>query len=76
MVIKLKQVLNQSSIPGLPSSNICIVDHLVIEGMDIVHKIEGQKTYEDDRPIANVNIAASGLLPLKEPFYVNDDANE
>ncbi|KAG8274752.1 hypothetical protein J6590_100930 [Homalodisca vitripennis] len=48
----------------------------VIEGMDIVHKIEGQKTYEDDRPIANVNIAASGLLPLKEPFYVNDDANE
>ncbi|XP_046676804.1 peptidyl-prolyl cis-trans isomerase-like [Homalodisca vitripennis] len=48
----------------------------VIEGMDIVHKIEGQKTYEDDRPIANVNIAASGLLPLKEPFYVNDDAND
>lgn len=48
----------------------------VTEGMDVVHRIEDQKTYTDDRPIANVMITASGLLPLKKPFYVEDDANE
>lgn len=44
--------------------------------MDIIHKIEGLKTYEDDRPVKNVYIVESGLLPLPEPFYIYDDANE
>ncbi|XP_054283599.1 uncharacterized protein LOC129000662 [Macrosteles quadrilineatus] len=48
----------------------------VTEGMDIIHKIEGLKTYEDDRPVKNVYIVESGLLPLSEPFYVYDDAND
>merc|ERR1712137_328432 len=42
----------------------------VLEGMDIVKKIEGTKTDSRDKPVDDVVIAASGSLPVEEPFTV------
>jgi peptidyl-prolyl cis-trans isomerase B (cyclophilin B) len=41
----------------------------VLEGMDIVRKIEAQRT-SGDKPITPVTIADSGELPVDEPFEV------
>jgi peptidyl-prolyl cis-trans isomerase B (cyclophilin B) len=40
----------------------------ILEGMDVVRKIEGQSTNPGDRPKADVVIADSGELPLAAPI--------
>jgi len=40
----------------------------IIEGMDVVRKIESTKTKPGDRPEKDVVIADSGELPLQAPF--------
>lgn len=40
--------------------------------MDVVYKIENQTTYPDDRPVANVYIVGSGILPMEKPITVTD----
>jgi len=43
----------------------------VIKGMDVVRKIEREKTSEQDRPIKPVIIADSGVIEVPEPFSVD-----
>lgn len=45
----------------------------VIKGMDVVRKIESQKTDSRDRPEKDVMIADAGTLPVTEPFAVSKD---
>ncbi|CAJ0587006.1 unnamed protein product, partial [Mesorhabditis spiculigera] len=40
----------------------------ILEGMDVVRKIEGSETAPGDRPKKEVKIADSGELPLAAPF--------
>lgn len=40
----------------------------VLEGMDLVTKIEKQKTDGRDKPLSEVKIADCGALPLETPF--------
>ena len=40
----------------------------ILEGMDVVRKIESTKTAPGDRPQKDVKIAESGELPLAAPF--------
>ncbi|KAK3601056.1 hypothetical protein CHS0354_029282 [Potamilus streckersoni] len=42
----------------------------VLEGMNVVRKIEKTKTKAQDRPEKDVVIADSGLLPVDKPFAV------
>ncbi|KAJ7376518.1 hypothetical protein OS493_034254 [Desmophyllum pertusum] len=42
----------------------------VLEGMDVVRKIESLSTDESDRPTEDVIIADSGSLPVDKPFPV------
>ena len=42
----------------------------VLEGMDVVRKIENSKTDSHDRPNADVVIKDSGSLPVDKPFAV------
>jgi peptidyl-prolyl cis-trans isomerase B (cyclophilin B) len=42
----------------------------VIKGMDVVRKIEGVKTDSRDKPVDEVKIVDSGVLPVTEPFAV------
>ena len=44
----------------------------VINGMNVVRKIENTKTGAMDRPEKDVVIAGCGVLPLEEPFVVED----
>ncbi|PSN36192.1 Peptidyl-prolyl cis-trans isomerase B [Blattella germanica] len=48
----------------------------VIEGQNIVHKIEQLKTNPQDQPLKPVIITASGLLETSTPFYISDDPYE
>ncbi|KRZ05733.1 Peptidyl-prolyl cis-trans isomerase B [Trichinella zimbabwensis] len=43
----------------------------VLEGMDVVRKIENTKTGPSDRPVEDVIIADCGELPVDEPFSVS-----
>ncbi|KAJ1673384.1 Peptidyl-prolyl cis-trans isomerase B [Spiromyces aspiralis] len=47
-----------------------VVFGTVLEGMDVVHKIENTKTHPGDKPAEDVIIASCGELPLEggEPF--------
>ncbi|KAJ9592935.1 hypothetical protein L9F63_015395, partial [Diploptera punctata] len=45
----------------------------VIEGQEIVHKIEQEKTDSLDRPVNPVVITASGVLDTPTPFFISDD---
>ncbi|XP_025602590.2 peptidyl-prolyl cis-trans isomerase B-like [Athalia rosae] len=45
----------------------------VIEGQDVVHKIEQTKTDSDDKPISPVVILESGTISVPEPFFISDD---
>ena len=47
---------------------------IVLEGMDVVRKIEHTKTDKHDRPLADVIIAKSGVLPVNESFTVEKKA--
>jgi len=46
----------------------------VLEGMNVVKKIEESKTDRSDRPEKPVVIANSGTIPVKEPFGVGKDS--
>merc|ERR1712223_2297115 len=49
----------------------------VLEGMDVVRKIEAQKTNSRDRPDKDCTIAKSGSIAVEEPFAVEKkDAEE
>lgn len=49
----------------------------VIEGMDVVRKIEATKTKSGDKPAQDVVIAKSGSIEVEEPFSVDKkDAEE
>lgn len=43
----------------------------VIDGQDVVHKIELQSTDSEDRPVAAVIIKECGVIPTPEPFYIS-----
>lgn len=45
----------------------------ILKGMDIVRKIESEKTDSRDRPVNEVKIADCGTLPVDEPFAVTKD---
>uniref|UniRef100_A0AC34QKN4 Peptidyl-prolyl cis-trans isomerase n=1 Tax=Panagrolaimus sp. JU765 TaxID=591449 RepID=A0AC34QKN4_9BILA len=45
----------------------------VLEGMDVVRKIESTKTNPGDKPAEKVEIVAAGTLPVEEPFSVEKD---
>ncbi|XP_012289113.1 peptidyl-prolyl cis-trans isomerase, rhodopsin-specific isozyme isoform X2 [Orussus abietinus] len=45
----------------------------VVDGEDLIFKIEQVKTDNEDRPISPVTIHKSGVLPLKSSFTVSDD---
>jgi len=45
----------------------------VLEGMDVVKKIEQGKTDRSDKPEKEVVIADSGVIPVPEPFGVGKD---
>jgi len=45
----------------------------VLEGMDVIRKIEAVKTNRRDRPMKDVKISDSGSLPLDKPFHVSKD---
>ena len=48
----------------------------VLEGMDVVRKIENTKTGRGDAPIAPVEIVDCGGLPVDEPFEVSKESAE
>ncbi|XP_069698304.1 peptidyl-prolyl cis-trans isomerase 6-like [Periplaneta americana] len=48
----------------------------VVEGQDVVHKIEQLQTDTDDRPLKPVVITKSGVVPTRTPFYISDQAYE
>ncbi|KAJ1530859.1 hypothetical protein ONE63_005702 [Megalurothrips usitatus] len=43
----------------------------VIDGQDVVHKIELQPTDSADRPLKPVVVRACGVIPTPEPFYIS-----
>lgn len=40
---------------------------------DVVRKIESTKTDSRDKPVQDVTIADSGIIPVEEPFSVTRD---
>jgi len=44
--------------------------------MDIVSKIGVTKTDNGDKPLKQVVITESGILPLEKPFKINDNPNK
>jgi len=46
----------------------------VLEGMDVVRKIESSKTANGDKPAQEVVIKDSGSLPVMESFHVSKDS--
>jgi cyclophilin family peptidyl-prolyl cis-trans isomerase len=48
----------------------------VVEGQNIVHKIEQVKTDSEDQPVHPVVITESGILPTPSPFYISDESYE
>lgn len=48
----------------------------VVEGQDVVHKIEQTKTDTEDKPISPVVILESGTIAVPEPFFISDDPYE
>ncbi|XP_067007142.1 uncharacterized protein [Anabrus simplex] len=48
----------------------------VVDGQDVVHKIENLPTDPEDRPAKPVVIKASGIIPTPSPIYVSDDPYE
>jgi peptidyl-prolyl cis-trans isomerase B (cyclophilin B) len=48
----------------------------VVDGMDVVFKIEKTKTDVDDKPIEPVYIMECGIIPTPSPFTVTDNPYE
>jgi len=42
----------------------------ILEGMDVVRKIESTKTHAGDKPMKDVQIKKSGSIPVETPFAV------
>ncbi|XP_051158294.1 peptidyl-prolyl cis-trans isomerase 6 [Leptopilina boulardi] len=45
----------------------------IVDGVDIIFRIEQTKTDSRDRPINPVIILESGVIPLSSPYFVSDD---
>jgi len=45
----------------------------VLKGMDVVRKIESTKTDARDKPVQDVKVADSGVIPVEEPFAVTKE---
>ncbi|XP_043467321.1 peptidyl-prolyl cis-trans isomerase 6 [Leptopilina heterotoma] len=45
----------------------------IVDGVDIIFRIEQTKTDSHDRPINPVVILESGIIPTSSPFYVSDE---
>lgn len=45
----------------------------VVEGMDILFKIEQTKTDVDDKPLVPIVIMESGSIPLSSPYVISDN---
>lgn len=48
----------------------------VLEGMDVVRKIEATKTNQGDKPAKEVVIEDSGAIDVPEPFTVEQESSE
>jgi hypothetical protein len=48
----------------------------VVEGQNIVHKMEQVKTDSEDHPLQPVVITESGILATPSPFYISDESYE
>ncbi|KAJ8687277.1 hypothetical protein QAD02_023071 [Eretmocerus hayati] len=48
----------------------------VVDGLDVVFKIEGVKTDVDDKPVKPVFIIDSGIIETPQPFTVSDNPYE
>ncbi len=48
----------------------------VIEGLDVVFKIERFKTDVDDRPVEPIYVSECGTIPTSSPFTVTDNPYE
>jgi len=48
----------------------------VVEGQNIVNKIQQMKTDSEDQPVQAVVITESGTLPTPSPFYISDESYE
>jgi len=57
--------------PWLDDSHTCFGK--VLEGMDVVKKIENVQTGSADRPVQKVEITQSGVIEVPEPFEVAKD---
>lgn len=53
-----------------------VFDLQVVEGQDVVHKIEHVKTDPDDRPLEVVFVTKCGLVETPTPFFVSDQPYE
>lgn len=45
----------------------------VVEGMDVIFKIEQTKTDSDDKPTVPIVISESGTLKLEKSYTISDD---
>ncbi|KAJ7365828.1 hypothetical protein OS493_002549 [Desmophyllum pertusum] len=57
--------------PWLDDKHTCFGK--VLEGMDVVKKIEGVQIGSGDRPVQRVEIAQSGVMDVSTPFEVTKD---
>nr|CAD7446654.1 unnamed protein product [Timema bartmani] len=48
----------------------------VVEGQDVIHKIEQTPTDPEDRPSKPVIVKSVGIIPTHDPFYVSDEPYE
>ncbi|XP_022783839.1 peptidyl-prolyl cis-trans isomerase B-like isoform X2 [Stylophora pistillata] len=57
--------------PWLDGSHTCFGK--VLEGMDVVKKIEGVQTGQNDKPLQKVEITQSGVIDVPAPFEVTKE---
>nr|CAD7430355.1 unnamed protein product [Timema monikensis] len=48
----------------------------VVEGQDVIHKIEQTPTDPEDRPSKPVIVKSVGVIPTYDPFFVSDEPYE
>nr|CAD7415874.1 unnamed protein product [Timema poppensis] len=48
----------------------------VVEGQDVIHKIEQTPTDPEDRPSKPVIVKSVGIIPTYDPFFVSDEPYE
>lgn len=57
--------------PWLDGTHTCFGK--VLEGMNVVRKIEGVGTSRDEKPLQKVEISQSGVIDVPEPFEVSKE---